>query len=119
MNLKIRVSAEKKEADNSTSSIPFVYEYNQHSNPQFTLYCCDITYTNLKAVATGNSFDSFTFLLDKLGLENIELLFKDREHLEKFRWVQKSNSSIEFISDAKEQEEVLEGLENLKKIINN
>lgn len=116
--LKIRVSAELKDKSGRLKSVPFVYQYCKSTNgaKEFTLYYSSIDYLELKPICVANSFDKLTSLLDKAGFENIELLFKDREHLEEFRSVQKKTGFYSVTKEAtnKEKEEVEEGLEDLK-----
>jgi len=115
--VKIRVTSDYN-IKGKMQSCPFILSYEPGNSKPFRLYSCSMTYDNLSLRGESISFDQLVHYLDKAGFENINLLFKDREHLEKFKFLQKKTGifPVSRVSE-KEKEEVEEGLQYLKEQI--
>jgi len=119
MKLVVRGTCERTNDKNESKNFSFYISYEEQLITPFKLWSCDMTYQNAKYLASGRTSDQFILMLEKMGLSNIELFFKDREHLERWKWANKDAAFIHTTTQKSEIEAFEEELEEAKLRINN
>lgn len=114
MKLSIKVTTDIKNMENEFKTCPFIYEYDERNSPSYRLYSCSMTYYKGKMLMEAKSFGAMTYALEKMGFENISMLIKDREMLDKVKYLEKKHGFMPIEPPTKKDiDEVQEGLEFL------